>query len=494
MAPRRLLKPMSMAHGVLNVSTLADSHPCDSEKQQNDNPDVEMENNPGDEFDYDAAEETSLPMRRIPRPLDHHEPLYDDLNHSDNAEIPSTQSLASLPARSRIQCVLLTLRDTLKTTFNSYGLCRLYPRRPSFEPDRFVSSSLLARTSPTVADENDPLPNVFAPPYPFPNMTIYRLMSWMNSGSNLVSETKVSRLVKDVLLAQDFNPQDLENFSVRQSLQKLDSNENSKKITFPDDWIQTSVTIHRVMDLCETWVCYTSVHLFSPTQSLSPKSSAYTQRNQCKYPAKMRVNSGSKQQGPPAGPPPPPYLPLSGGPNDPPPAPVALHNLLANLSPDVLLALAAQAVQGQAQQNLPRQNHIPQSLPPSDQHAIQPDLETASDVQALRSICENLQHEVNRLKCGHKDDGDEADDEDEPTDKGMRQKKKKKLTKGKIRTYLLNRPLQELSAAEKTTREELQECLDTAIFDVTGTSMDTIETDDSDGGDGGEDPQEGEKL
>lgn len=33
-----------------------------------------------------------------------------------------------------------------------------------------------------------------------------------------------------------------------------------------------------------------------------------------------------------------------------------------------------------------------------------------------------------------------------------------------------------------------QECFDTAIFDVTETFMDTIETDDSDEGDGGEDP------
>ncbi|KAG1817262.1 uncharacterized protein BJ212DRAFT_1299401 [Suillus subaureus] len=40
----------------------------------------------------------------------------------------------------------------------------------------------------------------------------------------------------------------------------------------------------------------------------------------------------------------------------------------------------------------------------------------------------------------------------------------------------------------------VQECLDTAIFDVMGTSMDTIETDDSDGGNGGEDLREGEKL
>jgi hypothetical protein len=68
-------------------------------------------------------------------------------------------------------------------------------------------------------------------------------MSWMNSGSNLVSETKVSCLVKDVMLAQDFDRQHLENFSVRQSLRKLDNNENGKNVTFPDDWIQASVTI-----------------------------------------------------------------------------------------------------------------------------------------------------------------------------------------------------------------------------------------------------------
>jgi hypothetical protein len=68
-------------------------------------------------------------------------------------------------------------------------------------------------------------------------------MSWMNSGSNLVSETKVTRLVKDVLLAEDFDRTHLENFSVKQNLQKLDADENGKRITFPDDWIHSSVTI-----------------------------------------------------------------------------------------------------------------------------------------------------------------------------------------------------------------------------------------------------------
>jgi hypothetical protein len=55
MIPRRLLKSMSMAHGALNIPTLADSHPGDSETQRNDTADVEMGSNLGDELDYDAG-------------------------------------------------------------------------------------------------------------------------------------------------------------------------------------------------------------------------------------------------------------------------------------------------------------------------------------------------------------------------------------------------------------------------------------------------------
>jgi hypothetical protein len=152
-------------------------------------------------------------MRRIPRPLEDIKPSQDNLNHFDSAGIPSTRTTA----QSRIQRVLLMLRDTLQTTFNSFGLCRLYPRRPSFEPDQFISSMLLARTSPTTTNTEgtDSPAKVFAPPYPFPNSTTYRLMSWVHSGSSRVSETKVLHLVRDVILAEDFDHMDLENFSVK---------------------------------------------------------------------------------------------------------------------------------------------------------------------------------------------------------------------------------------------------------------------------------------
>ena len=172
------------------------------------------------------------------------EPSQEDFNHDDRQNT-STRNLAALPATagSRIRRVLLTLRDTLQTTFNSFGLCRLYPRRPSFEPDEFVPSSLLARTCPTATQGTDSSLKVLAPPYPFPNMTIYRLMSWMNSGNSRLSETKVTDLIKDVILAEDFDCQHLQGFSVRQGLRELDKDESGERITFPDDWIETNVTI-----------------------------------------------------------------------------------------------------------------------------------------------------------------------------------------------------------------------------------------------------------
>jgi hypothetical protein len=187
--------------------------------------------------DLIISEESILPRRRIPRPFNNIEPLPEDLN--DTSEVD-----ASLPPiRSRILRVLLTLRDTLQTPFNSFGICRLYPRRPSFEPDRFISSSLLAKSSPTVVQGPDSQVQVLPPTYPFSNMSVYRLLTWMNSGSHQKSEAEVQHLVKEVIQADDFDVNDLEGFSVRRSLRELDRVEGGENFTFPDDWIEADVTI-----------------------------------------------------------------------------------------------------------------------------------------------------------------------------------------------------------------------------------------------------------
>jgi len=90
--------------------------------------------------------------------------------------------------------------------------------------------------------EIDP-PDIPLPPHPFPNMTIYRLINWMNSGSHRKSEAEVTRLVNDVLQAKDFDPKHLEGFSTKKSLQELDSNINRSGVEFPDDWMQAGVKI-----------------------------------------------------------------------------------------------------------------------------------------------------------------------------------------------------------------------------------------------------------
>lgn len=188
-----------------------------------------------------SSEDTSLPrLRRIPRHFQDPPPPDEDTDRLDSIEVLPSRS--PVPPQSRIRRVLLILRDTLQTSFNSLGLCWLYPRRPSFEPDKFVPSFLLSTTCPKALQENDT--GVLPPPYPFPNMTVYRLMTWMNSGSNKKSETEVARLVKEVMMADDFNLKHLENFSVRRNLRELDNDPNKKKIKFPDDWAQADVTIN----------------------------------------------------------------------------------------------------------------------------------------------------------------------------------------------------------------------------------------------------------
>jgi hypothetical protein len=81
-----------------------------------------------------------LSIRRVPRQFNDIESSAEDLDNSDNVNVPS------LPPQSRIQRVILKLRDTLQTSFDSFGLSWLYPWCPSFEPDKFIPSSLLART------------------------------------------------------------------------------------------------------------------------------------------------------------------------------------------------------------------------------------------------------------------------------------------------------------------------------------------------------------
>ena len=73
---------------------------------------------------------------------------------------------------------------------------------------------------PPIAQPTKPPPS---PHDPFPNPTIFRLMNWALDGSNLKSEHEIDRLVKDVLLADDFDISHLDGFRFGKEAARLDS-------------------------------------------------------------------------------------------------------------------------------------------------------------------------------------------------------------------------------------------------------------------------------
>ena len=140
----------------------------------------------------------------------------------------------------RLPTVHLIVTDPLKTTANAFGLFREYLFHPSHDPDTFKNlndlSNVVAPAPPPSQQER-----VRDPPWPFANMSIWRLIRWANSGSQSKSEGEVNRLVSDVLTASDFHAEDLQNFNVRCENHRL--NTANKASPNGDDFESASVTI-----------------------------------------------------------------------------------------------------------------------------------------------------------------------------------------------------------------------------------------------------------
>jgi hypothetical protein len=59
--------------------------------------------------------------------------------------------------------------------------------------------------------------------HPFPNASVFRLMNWFYQASATKSMTDLDCLVHEVILAEDFNPEDLRNFRITQEMACLDT-------------------------------------------------------------------------------------------------------------------------------------------------------------------------------------------------------------------------------------------------------------------------------
>ena len=154
----------------------------------------------------------------------------------------------SAPLQPTIRRIILHVRDTIRTALNVFGILREYPHRPSYDPDAVVTPDALTyrgRQPPKPAfpaPEETLTDSESSPPWPFQNMSIYRLMKWRYLGSVVKSQQEIDRLVCDVLLADDFKAEDLLEFSVATQNSVLDAERRNLTVA-SDGWREVDVDI-----------------------------------------------------------------------------------------------------------------------------------------------------------------------------------------------------------------------------------------------------------
>ncbi|RPD82127.1 hypothetical protein L226DRAFT_541597 [Lentinus tigrinus ALCF2SS1-7] len=147
----------------------------------------------------------------------------------------------------------------IETKLNSFNLFRRYSARPQHDPEEdvalsdFADAATHARPPPDL-DEVNPLrpfgarlptsqsTNIFAP---FLNATVFRLMKWFYSGSAVKSAGELDRLVNDVLLADDFEREDLRGFSAAREFDRMDTFALTQgAFSANDGWREGSIKIN----------------------------------------------------------------------------------------------------------------------------------------------------------------------------------------------------------------------------------------------------------
>lgn len=190
-------------------------------------------------------------------------PQADDV--MDDFEPDSDISTTSDDAGSNNEHIFRTEPDT-------FGVVREYAHgKPSITPDQFHSLSEVSNSPYLALDPSldhphlspssffakalekirtsmtDAAVNFFAP---FQNVSIFRLMTWFYRSSNTKSIGELNSLVKDVLLAPDFQTEDLVGFDAAKENARVDNHHESgpsgdlpSPFSFDDSWIRSTVEI-----------------------------------------------------------------------------------------------------------------------------------------------------------------------------------------------------------------------------------------------------------
>lgn len=158
--------------------------------------------------------------------------------------------------------------DVYRTDPNDYSIMREYLHgKPSLTPDKHYSLMDVSDSPYMAGDSADQRPSnpKFPSPVqtfcraatsavetffsPFRNASIYRLMTWFYGSSNTKSMSELNSLVKEVILAPDFKPEDFIGFSAQKEHAMMDSYQEFAQAgdplssTLDDTWIKGTVEI-----------------------------------------------------------------------------------------------------------------------------------------------------------------------------------------------------------------------------------------------------------
>ncbi|KAJ7116153.1 hypothetical protein C8R43DRAFT_1138022 [Mycena crocata] len=130
----------------------------------------------------------------------------------------------------------------VKTEPNAHGLYKVFPNRPTHDPDDTISLDDLCRSSQLLTDTSETTASTPAW-FPFINSTVARLMIWFHTGSNLKSIAELDSLINNVILHEDFDRKHLEDFSAIRENKRLDDETNMAPGQPPSGWTSSSVKL-----------------------------------------------------------------------------------------------------------------------------------------------------------------------------------------------------------------------------------------------------------
>jgi len=153
----------------------------------------------------------------------------------------------NMPMPRALHAVLQT--ETFRTPCDLFGMFRTYfGGPPSYTPDDSYTISDVADSAQMAVNpvtHTEPSSPLYAP---FPNITTFRLMSWHYRTSKVKSIQELQQLVDEVILAPDFNSNDLHGFRATKEIERMDSvpmidGDDAARSMAHDGWKESVVNI-----------------------------------------------------------------------------------------------------------------------------------------------------------------------------------------------------------------------------------------------------------